>query len=220
MNMSTEITIVIADDHPLVRMGLRQVIEQEEGLRVVGEAGDGKTAYELIASLTPRVALLDLEMPQMNGLDVTQRVEREHIKTSVIILTVYDEEELFQEAMEKGALGYILKDSATMDVVRAIQKVCRGEYFISPSLSNYALKKTRASGLVANESRTGLLKLSPSERRILKLVAEDKSSSEIADILSISQRTVDNHRTHICRKLGLTGINSLLRFALLHRHEL
>jgi len=132
---------------------------------------------------------------------------------------MYDDEEMFNEAMDLDVQGYVLKDSASMDIIKAIQLVSRGEHFISPSLSSLALKPRQAGNTIV-ESRLGLLTLSPSERRILKLVSEDKTSAEIAEILAISQRTVDNHRTHICRKLGLNGINALLRYALTNRVHL
>jgi DNA-binding NarL/FixJ family response regulator len=216
--VNERIEIVIADDHPLLRTGLRQVIEKEAGYVVVAEAGNGRTALELIRAHQPRVAVLDLEMPELNGLDTAKTILSERLPTAVIILTMYDDEEMFNEAMDIGVSGYVLKDSASTDLLRANRASVRGEYFISAALSN-PLRARQAKSAVS-ESRLGLLKLTPSERRILKLVAEQKTSSEIAELLSISQRTVDNHRTNICHKLGLNGINSLLRFALTHRTEL
>ena len=216
---SDPIDIVIADDHPLVRMGLRQVIEAHEGFVIVAEASDGQSALERIREKRPRIAILDLEMPLLNGLHTARQVVAEKLPTAVIILTMFEEEELFNEAMDIGVLGYVLKDSASLDIIRAIKKAARGEYFVSPSLSNYALKShhNKNSG---SENRLGLLKLSPSERRILTLVAEEKTSIEIAEFLSISPRTVDNHRKNICSKLGLSGINSLMKFALTHKADL
>ena len=216
--MDDRIDIVIADDHPLVRAGLRLVLEKTADIEVRAEAGDGSTALELVRMHQPQVAILDLEMPELSGLDVARAILSGSPGTSVIILTMYDDEEMFNEAMDIGVSGYVLKDSASIDIVRAVRSAVRGEYFISAALSN-PLRARQAKSAVA-ESRLGLLKLTPSERRILKLVAEQKTSGEIADILSVSQRTVDNHRTNICHKLGLNGINSLLRFALTHRGEL
>ena len=217
--MVDRFSIVIADDHPVVRTGLRQIIEQEDGVTVVAEVGDGRSALEQIRTHSPRIAILDLDMPVLNGLDTARKIVSEKLQTSVIILTMYDDEEMFNEAMEIGVLGYVLKDGASTDIVQAIREVVRGNYFVSPVLSNYALKATRAKS-DKEETRLGLFKLSPSERRILKLVAEDKTSGEIADILGISAKTVDNHRRNICQKLGLSRTNSLLRFALVHRAEL
>ncbi len=214
--MTETLNIVIADDHPLVRTGLRQVIEREAGYTVVGEAGDGESALASIRDLHPDIAVIDLEMPRMNGLDLTRRISSERLPTAVIILTMYDDEAMFNEAMDYGVLGYVLKDSASMDIIKAIRAVARGEYFVSSDLSNLALKPQPPRS-TSTEMRLGLLTLSPSERRVLKLVSDEKSSSEIAEILGISQRTVDNHRSHICHKLGLNGSNALLRFALTHR---
>lgn len=217
--MIDRIEILIADDHPLVRMGLRQVIEKESAFIVIGEAGDGKAAYAAIAEHKPQIAILDLEMPLMTGLDVARRVMKEKLPTSIIILTMYDEEAMFQEAMEIGVLGYLLKDSVSMDVMRCIHMVIQGEYFISPALSGYAMKNKRTDTTDPNK-RAGLFLLTPSERRILKLVGENRTSIEIAEELAISPKTVDNHRTNICQKLKLSGTNALLRFALTHRNQL
>jgi DNA-binding NarL/FixJ family response regulator len=211
--------IVIADDHPLVRTGLRQVIEKEAGYAVVAEAGDGREALEQIRTFKPAVAILDIEMPVMSGLDAARRAVEEQLTPALIILTMYDEEELFNEAMDIGVLGYVLKDGASMDILKAISTVLKGEYFISPTLANYALRQRQAK-TVAADMRIGLMKLSPSERCILKMIADQKTSAEIAELLSISVKTVDNHRTNICHKLGLSGINSLTRFALVHRTKL
>ena len=217
--MQDRITILLVDDHPLIRTGLREVIDKHEDFKVIGEVGDGQSALDLLRETPTRVAILDLKMPVMNGLDTARRIVSEKIKTEIIILTMYDDEEMFNEAMDIGVLGYVLKDSASVDIVKAIRSVLKGEYFISPKLSSYAMKAKHDS---ANDvdPRIGLFKLSPSELRILKLIAEQKTTTEIASLLSISARTVDNHRTNICHKLGLSGINSLLRFALTHRGQL
>lgn len=213
------INIVIADDHPLILTGLRHIIEKEPGLAVVGEAGNGQIAVELIRTLLPHIAILDLEMPILNGLEAAKRSISEKLPASIIVLTMYDDEIVFNEVMDSGVFGYVLKDSAAMDIIKAIHTVLRGEYFISSTLSTYALK-SRQNRSTKSEFGLGLHALSPSERRILKLVAQEKGSIEIAELLSISQRTVDNHRTNICRKLRLNGVNSLLRFAIKHRTEL
>jgi DNA-binding NarL/FixJ family response regulator len=217
--MPDRIEIVIADDHPLFRSGLRHAVEKVAGFVVVDEAGDGKAALECIREHKPAVVVLDLDMPVMNGLDAAKQIVRERLPVAIIILTMYDDEEMFNEAMDIGVLGYVLKDSASVDIVRGIAAVARGEYFVSPSLAGIALR-ARQTGNVSVESRLGLLNLTPTERRILKLVAEDRTSAEIADALGISARTVDNHRTNICHKLGLNGNNALLRYALTHRSHL
>jgi DNA-binding NarL/FixJ family response regulator len=217
--MPDRIEIVIADDHPLFRSGLRHAVEKEERFVVVAEAGDGKSALECIRKLRPTIVVLDLEMPVMNGLDTAKQIIREKLPVAIIILTMYDDEEMFNEAMDIGVLGYVLKDSASVDIVRGIATVARGEYFVSPAMSATALKH-RQSGNVTVDARIGILNLTPTERRVLGFVAENKTSAEIAAVLGISARTVDNHRTNICTKLGLSGNNALLRYALTHRAHL
>lgn len=217
--MTDPIDIVIADDHPLVRTGLRQVIESDATLRIVGEAGDGESALALVRERRPRITILDLEMPLLSGLQTAKRIVTEHLPTAVIILTMFDDEELFIEAMETGVLGFVLKDSASMDILRAVRMVAAGRYFISPALANYALRDRKGKAS-STEQRLGLSRLSPSERRILRLVANEHTSPQIAELLSISIRTVENHRQNICAKLGLSGVNSLVRFALTHKSEL
>jgi len=217
--MRDRIEIVIADDHPLFRSGLRHAVEKEEGFVVVAEAGDGKAALDRIREHQPSVVVLDLDMPVMNGLDAAKQIQREKLPVAIIILTMHDDEEMFNEAMDIGVLGYVLKDSASMDIVRGIAAVARGDYFVSPAMSAVALKK-RQAGHVMTDARAGLFSLTPTERRVLKLVGENKTSSEIAELLGISPRTVDNHRTNICAKVGVSGNNALLRYALTHRAQL
>ena len=213
------VSIVIVDDHPLFRSGLRQAVEKGGGFAVVAEAGDGLTALEHVRTFQPAIVVLDLDMPAMNGLDAAKHIIKEKLPTTVIILTMYDDEEMFNEAMDMGVMGYILKESATEDIVRGLEAVSRGEYFVSPKLSSIVLK-SRLPRHSTTEDRRGLLLLSPSERRILELVAEDRTSTKIAEILGISTRTVENHRTNICAKLGLSGKNALLRYALMHRGQI
>ncbi len=207
------ITIVIADDHPIFRKGLRDVIESEDQFQVVAEAGDGETAYESIFLHKPQVAVLDIEMPTMNGFDVMKKIQLNSIQVSVIILTMFQEESIFNQAMNLGAMGYILKDSAAADIVRGIKTIVHGEYFISPALTTVALKKNQT--LDTNlERRLGLHILTSMERQILSMIAQSRSSKVIADEFHVSIRTVEHHRYNISQKLNLSGSYSLLRFAL------
>lgn len=214
--MNETITILIADDHPVFRTGLRQIIERDSTLNVVGEAGDGDEALEAIRKLVPQITLLDLHMPNTGGLDVAATVNRERLPVSVLVLTMYDDDDMFNEAMEYGVRGYILKDSAALDIVRAIHAVNEGSYYISPALSDKNLKNkhTPAKNF---EQRLGLDQLTLTERRILHHIADSKKSSEIAESQSVSIRTIERHRENISRKLGLSGAYALLRFALEHR---
>ncbi|MDT8324830.1 MAG: response regulator transcription factor [Bacteroidota bacterium] len=218
MPETNSISIVIADDHPLFRKGLREVIEAEKHLRIMGEAGDGEEAVQLIDAHKPEVAILDIDMPRLNGLDVCERVLKTPSALGIIILTMYDDEALFERAMHLGVKGYVLKDSAADDIVQGIEMVARKGYFISPSLTGHVM---RGSPLRSNnDERLGLLQLTPAERRILNMIATEMTSAQIADELHISPRTVEHHRSNIIGKLGLSGQYALVRFALQHKGNL
>jgi len=210
------ITIIIADDHPLFRKGLREVIETDPSLQIAGEAGDGMTALALIQHHAPVMAILDIEMPQMNGLTVAREIRQQKLEVDVIFLTMYREENLFNEAIDIGARAYVLKDSAVYDILNAIHTVEEGKYYISPVLADFLMNRSaRAEKLLRHTP--SLEDLTPSELRILKLIAENKTSKEIANVLSISYKTVENHRTSIASKLHLRGSHSLLKFGLENR---
>jgi len=217
--MPAEIEIVIADDHPIVRQGLRQAIEREATLTVTGEAGDGRIALELIQKLQPRIAVLDMDMPEMDGLAVAREIKKHNPAVSVIFLTVHRDGDLFQEALDAGARGYILKDSAMNDIVAGIKAVAAGNHFTSPAMTSYLIRSREQAAALTVE-KPELNSLTPSERRILRLISEYKSTKQIADELCISPRTVETHRTNISQKLGLHGSLALMKFALKHTNEL
>lgn len=213
--MPDEISIVLADDHPVVRKGLKLSIEEDARLKVVAEAGDGETALALIKQFNPRLALLDIDMPKMSGLGVAKEVARLGLKTSIIFLSFHRDEGFFREAMEMGGRGYLLKDSATEEIVTAIHTVTAGQVYVSSAI---ALQLLQSGGAPSPAQDDSLIRdLTPSERRILLLIADGLSSKEIGVELSIHYRTVENHRTNICRKLGIEGANALLRFAVQHK---
>jgi DNA-binding NarL/FixJ family response regulator len=217
--MGDKVKIVIADDHPIVRQGLRQLIEADRNLTVVGEASDGETALQLIETHQPDVAVLDIDMPRIGGFDVVRELERKKNRVKIIFLTMHTEEEIFQTAMDLGVGGYVLKDSATNDIVAGIKSIAAGRPFISPAMSALLLNRRRRAQKLESE-KPELDLLTPTERRILKLIAEDKTSREIGTELFISHRTVHAHRAHILQKLNLSGNLALVKFALTHKSSL
>ncbi|PLX30649.1 MAG: DNA-binding response regulator [Ignavibacteria bacterium] len=214
--MQRMIDIVIADDHPLYKMGLRESIDEDSTLRIVGDAEDGQKALSMVREIQPDVLVLDLEMPVMNGVDVLRSLAQERESTHVIVLTMHDDSETFEQVMELGAVGYLLKDSAAKEIRRGIHAVAEGEYYISPSLSGQALR-TQKDVETGAESRLGLLQLTAMERTVLRHISSGQKSTEIAEELHVSPRTVENHRANICRKLDLRGPYALLRYAYEHR---
>ncbi len=211
--------ILIADDHPIFRKGLKQVIESAVNSFVVKEAEDGKSALQFVEELKPDVTILDVDMPEMNGLEVAKEIEKRRLKTKVIFLTMYKEEELFNEALDHGVLGYILKDNAAKEILNAIYAVIKNEYYICPSISNYLINRNVKEKRLT-KVKPGLNDLTPSEKQILRYIGESKTSKEIADDLHISYRTVENHRTNICTKLNIHGSHALLKFAFEYKHLL
>jgi len=217
--VSEPIRVVIADDHPIVRSGLKREIERQPGCLVVGEAGDGVAALELIRRTRPDVAVIDLDMPGLDGFGVARAINAERLGVALLFLTMHDGEDMFHGAMQLGARGYILKDTAVTELVQGIRTVAGGQPYVSGSLVAYLMQRRSRADALAHE-RPGLGNLTASERRILAMVAEGRSSRQIAEALFIHHRTVENHRTNICQKLGLSGPHALLKFALAHRHEL
>ncbi len=214
-----QIRVVIADDHPIFRKGLLQVIAIEPDLAIVGEAADGQTALEQIKTQQPDVAVLDIDMPKKNGFVLAQEIGESKLPLKIVFLTMYKEENAFNRALDLGVKGYLLKDSAVTDIVAGIRAVASGQHFISPAISSYLINRHTRAGRLQDE-KPGLKNLTPTEGRILKLIADNKTSKEIAAELFISARTVDNHRTNIATKLELHGSHALLKFAFDHKSEL
>ena len=210
--MKQEVTVLIVDDHPLLRHGLREVIGHNSRFKIVGEAADGEEAMRLFVTLKPDIAVIDIDMPRLNGLETIRALRQQAFAIKTIILTMYKEEDMFNAAMDLGAKAYVLKENAANDIMAALEKVARGEAFVSPlRLEAGQRRSERVRELLL--SKPQIESLTPSERRILKLVGEDYTSKEIAGLLNLSVRTVENHRQHICDKLKLHGTHSLLKFA-------
>lgn len=210
--MKPEVNVLIVDDHPLLRRGLRDVIGHDSRFKVVGEAADGEEALRQISALAPGVVILDIDMPRRNGLETIRAIRQLASPAKVIILTMYKEEDMFNAAMDLGAKAYVLKENAANDILEALEKVDRGEPFVSALMLDAGQRRSnRVRELLLSKPQIELL--TPAERRILKLIGEDYTSKEIANLLQLSVRTVDNHRQHICDKLKLHGTHTLLKFA-------
>src|SRR5215471_438367 len=198
--MNKTITVLIADDHPIFRKGLCEVLNEDPAIKLVAEVADGLAALHEIRRLKPYVAVLDLDMPQMNGLQVTRKISELKLSVAVTMLTMHKEEMLFNEAMNAGVPRFLLKENAASDLLGCIHAVAGGQPFISPALSAYLLNRKMSAQKFIQE-KPELEKLTAAERRILKLIAQDLTSKEIAERLGISAHTVENHRAKICERL-------------------
>lgn len=204
--------ILLADDHNIVRQGLRALLQSEPHFRLVGEASDGIEAVRLAERLKPDVLITDLMMPGLNGLEVTRQVTKLLPQTRVIILSMYTNDAYVLEALKNGALGYVLKDSQAADLIQAVKEVIAGNRYLSPPLSERALELYLQKVESVPDDPYELL--TTREREVLQLVAEGRTSSEIATRLFISPRTAEGHRANLMRKLGLQNNADLIRFAL------
>jgi DNA-binding NarL/FixJ family response regulator len=205
------IRILIADDHALVRAGFRSLLEKLDGCEVVGEAGDGREALRLIAPLQPHVVLMDVKMPGLNGLEATARISRDHPSVSVVILSMYTNEEYVIQALRAGAMGYLLKDAAPAELQLAVQAAVRGEVYLSPSISKRVLQDYIE--LVGGGG--GMLDaLTARQREVLQLIAEGRTTKEIALLLQISVKTAEAHRAQLMERLDIHDVSGLVRFAI------
>jgi DNA-binding NarL/FixJ family response regulator len=219
MMSHTEIRVIIADDHPIFRQGLRQVLEMDSKLKIVAEADDGEAALARIEELRPDVAILDIDMPGRDGFEVARSLRDMRLPVEVIFLTMHRDEHFLNSALDAGVKGYVLKDSAVTEIVNAVKTVADAQSFISPQLSTHLINRmSRAASLA--DRQPGVADLSPTERRVLKMIAEYKTSKEIADQLCIGSRTVEHHRSSIATKLQLKGSHALIKFAVEHQSEL
>lgn len=206
------INIMLADDHHIVRQGLRALLESEQNFHLVGEAGDGLEAVRLAIRLKPDVLITDVMMPGLNGLEVTRQVTKSLPQTKVVILSMYTDDSYVLEALKNGATGYVLKDSQATDLVQAIREVAAGRRYLSPPLSERELELYAQRFESVSNDPYDLL--TTREREVLQLVAEGRTSIEIAQQLFISPRTAEGHRANLMRKLGVQNNAELVRYAL------
>ena len=208
--MST--TILLGEDHTVVRQGLRKILEDHEDWKVVGEAADGRDSVRLALALRPKVAVLDISMPLLNGIEATRQIDRRHTDVGVVILSMHAEEAFITTALQAGARGYVLKDSADTELIRGVTAVAAGKSFFSPIVAKSMLddytRQLERKGIVDRYDA-----LSEREREIFQLIAEGHTNKDIAELLSISVATVETHRAHIFQKLDVHSTAQLVLYA-------
>ncbi len=208
--MNKRIRLLLVDDHPVVRKGIRACLQKEEHLEVVGEAGDGQTALALAKEVLPDLVLMDIDMPQMNGLAVTEVLRKELPDTKVLILSMHGDSDYILRIIQSGARGYVLKEASTEELVEAIDTVSGGETFFSPDVARLALNEfVRGNGETMNPNQ-----LTGREEEVLIQIAEGLSNKEIANHLGVGVRTVETHRERIMRKLNIHSVAGLTKFAI------
>lgn len=211
--------VFIVDDHPIFRCGLREVISGDPSFEIVGESGNGKEALEAIRSAHAEVAILDVNIPGMNGLELCSALQKMRPAVAAIMLTLHDEEGTFNAALDAGAQSFVVKENAVHEVLAALRAVVAGGIYFSPNVARHMMsRRQRVSAL--REKKSGLKSLTPTERLVLRLVADNKTNRQIGEELCMSARTVETHRAHICEKLEVAGSHGLLHFAATHRSEL
>jgi len=206
------IRVILADDHTLVRAGIRALLEKLPWVKVIGEAGDGREALDLVKAQTPEVVLMDIAMTGLNGLEATERMARDYPDVRIILLSMHNNEEYVLRALKAGAVGYLLKKAATSELEAALLRVTRGEIYLSQEISSQLLKKYPLHGISGRKSP--LEQLTSRQREILQLIAEGQNTKQIGDILKVSPKTVEYHRMKMMAGLNLFDIPGLVRFAL------
>lgn len=211
-------TVVIADDHPIFLLGLKSVLEKMTNeFDLIGVAENGSQAWDLIKNKKPDIALLDIEMPDMSGLDICEKVRSENLFTKVIALTVHKDEDIFNQALEAGVHGYILKENSINDLSEGVKTVLSGNFFFSASVSSFLLNRSARNSSADSEIKGR--RLTKTEKYVMRMIADGHTSNEIAKKMRISVKTINNHRANICKKLNLKGTNSLLVYAMKNKEN-
>jgi two-component system response regulator NreC len=208
----SKIRVLICDDHAILRDGIRLLLNSQPDMDVVGEAVDGRDAVEKVRVLKPDIVLMDIAMPLLNGLQATKQIRRDDPNMRVLVLTMYESDEYVSQMLEAGVMGYVLKKAAGSELVHAIRAVHQGEAFLYPSIAKW-LVKDYMRRMDAGQERVSFDGLTDREREVLQLVAEGHSNRQIADLLNLSIRTVQNHRAHIMEKLGMHDRGELIKYA-------
>lgn len=210
--MMMDTKVLLADDHAVLRDGIRMVLDAQPGITVIGEAEDGRQALELVEKLQPDVVVMDIAMPNLNGAEATRQIKRRFPRVQVVILTMHENQQYLAQIVNAGATGAVLKRSAGTELVTAVKAAARGESYFSPTLSTMMLDVYRMR--LAEQGEDELAQLTEREREILQLVAEGKTNQEIADQLFVSIKTVQTHRMHIMEKLGAHDRTDLVKHAI------
>lgn len=208
--------VLLVDDHTVVRQGLRRILASDEQIEIVGEAGDGRTALELAQRLQPHVVVMDVALPELNGIEATRQLAKRAPAAHVLMLTMHADDVYVRQALKAGARGYLLKDSEDLDLIKAVKAVGAGGSFFSPAVSRVVLSGYLGDRLPGDRDEP-LARLTDREREVLQLIAEGKTNKEIAAALSLSVNTVETHRKHLMEKLDLHNTAELVRFAIRER---
>ena len=209
-----QITILLADDHTVVRQGIVKLLEGEKNFKVIGEAGNGRDAVSKVEQFKPDVVLMDISMPLLNGIEATRQIKRISPQTKVIILSMHSHDRFIGELLTLGASGYLVKDSTGADIITAINAAMKGDTFLSPSISRKIIENYVSLKKVKSFREKLYSELSNREREVFQLIAEGRSTKEISEILFVSISTVKTHRSHIMEKLQLDNLSQLIRFAI------
>jgi two-component system response regulator NreC len=208
-----KIRVFLVDDHTVVRQGLRRILESDDEIEIVGEAGDGRTAIDLVQKLRPHVVVMDVAMPELNGIEATRQILKRVEGAKVLVLSMHGDDVYVRQALKAGARGYLLKDSEDLDLIKAVKAIRGGGSFFSPPVSKVVLSGYLGDK-IDGDAEDSVARLTDREREVLQLIAEGKTNKEVAHALSVSVNTVETHRKHIMEKLDLHNTAELVRFAI------
>jgi DNA-binding NarL/FixJ family response regulator len=208
----SKIRVLLVDDHTVVRQGLRRILETDDEIEIVGETGDGRSAVDMAQRLHPNIVVMDIALPELNGIEATRQIMKRNEGAKVLVLTMHSDDVCVRQSLKAGARGYLLKDSEDLDLLKAVKAIGRGGSFFSPAVSKVLLEGYLGDP-AGQDVEDNLALLTDREREVLQLIAEGKTNKEIATVLSVSINTVETHRKHIMEKLDLHNTAEIVRFA-------